>query len=100
MALVLSWRNKPTYEHRRFILTDTQQRWSEPMHRFLGFGYESDSQISWLQAPMWFVALLAAMPALWFYRRQRKKPKSGFPVELNQAVGAASATAEAPIDGG
>ena len=81
MGLILSWRNKPAYEQRRFILQDTQQRWSEPIHHFLGFGYESDSRITWLQVPMWFMTLLAAGPLLLLYRRHRKRPKIGFPVE-------------------
>ena len=81
MGLILSWRNKPAYEQRRFILQDKQQRWSEPIHHFLGFGYESDSRITWLQAPMWFVALLAAIPPLMVYRRHRRSLKKGFPIQ-------------------
>jgi len=48
----------------------------------LGFGYESDDRHGYgvYQIPMWSLALLTAFPALWFYRRQRKYRKMGFPV--------------------
>src|SRR5258708_356893 len=55
-------------------------------HHFLGFGYAKNLGNplpiqTIIIAPMWFASVLAAMPPLWLYRRQRKRRKIGFPVE-------------------
>jgi len=51
-------------------------------HLFPGFRvYEMQYPLELVfQVPMWSVALLAALPPLWFFRRQRKHRKIGFPV--------------------
>jgi hypothetical protein len=65
------------------VFEPLDESWGEPTHRFLGFGFEWESWPSgskWVQVPMWFIALLTAIPSFWFYRRQRKRRKIGFPV--------------------
>jgi hypothetical protein len=53
---------------------------------FLGFGYESGYEsddrngYAVYQVPIWSIALLTSFPPLWFFRRQRKHSKIGFPV--------------------
>jgi hypothetical protein len=40
----------------------------------------SDREGKALQVPMWFIAPFTTLPPLWFYLRQRKHRKIGFPV--------------------
>ena len=54
--------------------------WSRDPRTVLGFGYIPEVRYVSLQFPTWSVALVAALPSLWFYRRQRKHRKVGFPV--------------------
>jgi hypothetical protein len=54
--------------------------------RVLGFGWRRMDFVpnfSFIVAelPIWAPTLLCAFPPLWLYRRQRKRPKIGFPVE-------------------
>jgi hypothetical protein len=66
----------------------------------LGFGFEHRQNKNYpesettVELPWWAATLVAAVPSLWLYRRQRKRRKIGFP------VGAASAAAEAGRDVG
>jgi hypothetical protein len=54
--------------------------------RVLGFGWERvdflpNFNFILVESPMWAPNLLCAIPPLWLYRRQRKRRKTGFPVE-------------------
>jgi hypothetical protein len=54
--------------------------------RIFGFGYESTyGPTPWratvIEVPAWFLTMLLAVPPFWLYRRQRKRRKTGFPVE-------------------
>ncbi len=77
------WKFKGSQWKFEFGVSD--ETWGEPAHHFLGFGYESDSFLlhnaTVLQAPMWFIALLTAIPPLLLYRRYRKRRNPGFPIE-------------------
>jgi len=55
-------------------------------HRFLGFGAESipgptpSDVATAIEAPIWFLTLLALVPPIWLYRRHRNRRTTGFPV--------------------
>ena len=58
-----------------------------PGSSFLGFGYESilgpslGNKALLIEFPIWIVTLVAVVPPVWLYRRQRKNRKTGFPIE-------------------
>jgi len=58
---------------------------------FLGFSYGGTqgpspaSLATLIEIPAWFVALLLGSLPLWLYRRQRKRRKTGFPIEPSTA---------------
>jgi hypothetical protein len=56
--------------------------WVNEDRSILGFACESDPRHGYVafQVPMWSIALLTLLPPLWFFRRQRKYRKIGFPV--------------------
>ncbi len=55
-------------------------------NQFLGFFYLSQpgpagNWETFIQLPMWAIALLLTVPPIGLYRRQRKRSKTGFPIE-------------------